>query len=125
MPTTSFWQRIEEVMGGSQMMQALRESLAAVLVDLTDSLIVGATPLANELFGYADNELVGKHLETLIPMQSRAVHRDFVAEYATRRRSLLMGDRRLPGLRRDGTVFSSSIWLMPAPDGCVLALFFE
>ncbi|MFK7821922.1 MAG: PAS domain-containing protein [Planctomycetaceae bacterium] len=125
MKGSNFWDRIETVLGGNQMMRALKESLAAVLVDLSNSSIVGVTPLACQLFGYPEQELIGVHLERLIPEQYRHQHLDFVAEYEQHPRSARMGDRRLPGLREDGTVFTSSIWLVPAPDGCVLAVFFE
>jgi len=125
MTSETFWDRMEHMLGGSQMMKALRESLAAVLVDLTDSLIVGTTPLACQMFGYSEQALEGHQVEALIPHQYRTAHSDFVREYAKHPTSILMGDRRLPGLRRDGTVFTSSIWLIPAPENHVLAVFFE
>jgi PAS domain S-box-containing protein len=62
---------------------------------------------AEEIFGYAEREMLGRPLEHLIPERFRAVHDGHVARFATSGETARrMGERReVYGLRRDGTEF--------------------
>lgn len=62
---------------------------------------------AEEIFGYAADEILGRPLDVLIPSKSRAIHRQHFARFAdgpiAARR---MGERReIFGCRKDGTEF--------------------
>lgn len=68
--------------------------------------IESMNPSAEEMFGYREQELIGKKVEVLIPEAVRKAHvshRDQYVEHPTKRK---MGEGRdLTGLRRDGSVF--------------------
>ena len=85
-------------------------------VALTDG--GGTLALANlrleEMFGYAHAELIGRQVESLIPIHLQAGHRGHRAAYAQAPRGRPMGaGPRLVALRKDGTTFPAEISLSP------------
>ena len=69
-----------------------------------------------EMFGYQRSELIGLPVDSLVPPDVRAAHRDFRAGYAQAPRPRPMGERaRLAGLRKDGATFPVEISLSPVP----------
>ncbi len=63
---------------------------------------------AENIFGYATAEIRGQHLNALLPLAVRDIHRDFVTEFAdgpdiTRLLHARKGD--IEGMRKDGTTF--------------------
>ncbi|GAC1590058.1 MAG: hypothetical protein NVS3B21_07260 [Acidimicrobiales bacterium] len=86
---------------------------AAVIVDLNGD-IVANSEYAGKLFGYAEGELVGRPVETLIPERLRHGHRHQRAAYSAAPRQRAMGvGIELAGRRRDGTEFPVDISLAP------------
>lgn len=86
-----------------------------VLAD-ADGMLVLANRRAQEMFGYARRELVGRPVESLIPADLRAAHLGQRAGYAHRPTARPMGARaRLVGLRKDGSTFPVQISLSPVP----------
>ena len=101
---------------------------SAVLWQLVDALCDGVAltdddgvlALVNrrleDMFGYAHDELIGHPVESLIPADLRAAHRNHRAAYAQAPRARPMGaGARLVGLRKDGTTFPVEISLSPVP----------
>lgn len=76
---------------------------------------------AEQIFGYARAEVLGRNLECLLPMQFRAGHTGYVTAFGqTTETARLMGHRReVFGLRKNGTTFpaEASILKLDAPDG--------
>lgn len=86
---------------------------AAVIVDMSGD-IVATNEYAGKLFGYADDELVGRPVETLIPERLRHGHRHERTVYSAAPRQRAMGvGLELAGRRRDGTEFPVDISLAP------------
>ena len=85
-------------------------------VALTDG--GGTLALANlrleEMFGYEHAELIGRRVESLVPIDLHAGHRGHRAAYAQAPRARSMGTGlQLVALRKDGTTFPAEISLSP------------
>lgn len=86
-----------------------------VLTDDEGMLVMVSRP-TNEMFGYHPGELIGRPVETLIPVGLRASHRSHRAAYAQAPAVRPMeGGPRLVGLRKDGATFPVEIGLSPVP----------
>ena len=103
----------------------LLESLpdAIVMVSREGKIVEINTQLV-ELFGYAREDLLGKHLEVLMPDRFRARHRNNVSNFVTNPRRRPMGTGlELFGLKKDGTEFPVDISLSYlTTDGGILAM---
>lgn len=83
-----------------------------VIVANKNGEIVLANPRANELFGYASNELLGLKVEQLVPKEVRERHTDHRANYQKKPHKRQMGgNMNLSGLRKDGSFFDVEISL--------------
>ncbi len=90
----------------------------AILVTDRDGIVRNANPRAEELFGYAREELLGRPVEMLIPERFRAVHPRHRENYNVHPRARQMGAAlNLFGLRKDGTEFPVDIMLKPTEIG--------
>jgi len=91
---------------------------AMIVVD-QQGLIVRANAQATRLFGFAESELIGQPVDTLMPNEVRTAHRAHFAGYAHTPRVRPMGSgQELIGQRKDGARFPVEIALSPlkAPD---------
>jgi PAS domain S-box-containing protein len=98
----------------------IANSVASIVVDLSSGVIVYGTPLADEMFGYIERELEGKHLNVLIPERFHNQHNDHFALFAMNPKRRAMGTMamKLYGISRDGTEFPVAVSLYPrAYDG--------
>lgn len=85
--------------------------LFAVLEDGTIELSNAA---AEKLFGYTKAQLLGRHIDTLVPEDRRAAHATLRQGYLERPEDRLMGaGLDLEGLRKDGTTVSVEVGLSP------------
>ena len=76
---------------------------AMLFVD-QEARIVLANAQAEKLFGYSEEELVGKDLHLLVPERYRLEHRNNVADYFSHPRVRNMGTGlNIYGLKKDGT----------------------
>ena len=92
-----------------------REShLRSILDTVPDAMIVingyGVVQLfstaAERLFGYTEQEAIGKNVSELMPMPDRARHDGYLARYrSTGERHIIGIGRIVTGMRRDGTTF--------------------
>lgn len=86
---------------------------AMVIVD-REGVIALINAQAERLLGYPRAELVGQSVETLVPVDVRASHRELREQYAQSPGSCAMGSRpALAARRKDGTVFPAEISLGP------------
>ena len=92
-------------------------SADGVLMVNEDGRIVMANAMAGRMFGYAEGELTGAPLETLVPESLRTAHRQhrasFFSQAEAARPMAARGD--LKARRRDASVFPSEISLIPLP----------
>ena len=82
------------------LLEALAESV--VIIDPTGRIRM-INGQAEKLFGYSQEELVGRTLDILLPTRLHPTHREHVEEYFTHPRNRPMGEGRdLVGRRKDG-----------------------
>ncbi|MBF0270430.1 MAG: EAL domain-containing protein [Alphaproteobacteria bacterium] len=104
--------------------QILAHADMAILATDQDGFITDANRAASEMFGYAEDELIGLSVNLLIPPHIRSLHQEhlarFLASDETERR---MGQRgEITGYRKDGTFFplEASIAKFHSDDAWVL-----
>jgi len=97
-----------------------------ILVVNQQGEIVRINPSAEKLFGYNNNELVGKKIEVLIPQRFAHNHTNHRHKYANNPHSRPMGlGMELWGLKKDGSEFPLEISLSPfqSPEGRYIMAF--
>ncbi len=92
-----------------EIFQSMTEGI--IVVDRQGKILV-ANPIAEEMFGYATNELTGMTLEDLLPERFRGKHISFRNQFNDRPVPRRMGmGRDLSALKKDGTEFPVEISL--------------
>lgn len=87
---------------------------AIVIVDRSRGRIVYVNRVAEDLFGYARPEILGKPVELLVPARLRAEHEAHRSEYDAAPRIRPMGiGRELFGVKKSGEEFPAEISLSP------------
>lgn len=87
---------------------------AMVIADQASGAIVYVNQLAEELFGYRREDLVGRPVETLLPPRFLEAHRRHRETYAAAPHARPMGSGlELVGRRRDGQEFPAEVSLSP------------
>ncbi len=95
------------------LLDALADGLA---LTTDDGTIVAVNRRLREMFGYEQDDLIGRPVEVLVPADLRDAHRRYRTAYAQAPQARAMADRaRLVGLRRDGITFPVEISLSPVP----------
>ncbi len=103
--------------------QLLRRAPDAMLIVDEQGHIINANPLLEKLFDYGREELIGMHVEDLIPERLRGRHRKYLREYFKNPRTRPMGTGlEIASLRRDDSEFETEISLSPVqtPNGTVV-----
>ena len=96
-----------------QVVNALTDGVA--LAD-DDGVLALVNRRLEDMFGYEPAELADRPVESLIPADLRAAHRNYRAGYAQAPKARPMGaGARLVGLRKDGATFPVEISLSPVP----------
>jgi PAS domain S-box-containing protein len=86
----------------------------AIVITDVDGIVLGVNPRAEELFGYASNELLGQAVEILVPERFRAGHPQHRENYNAHPRARQIGAAlNLFALRKDGTEVAVDIMLKP------------
>ncbi|HEX9106396.1 MAG TPA: PAS domain-containing sensor histidine kinase, partial [Longimicrobiales bacterium] len=87
-----------------------QSSADAILVIDSASIIRSANPAVHQIFGWRPEELVGRSLTVLMPLELRERHQEGIAHFlATGERRVSWSALPLPGMRRDGSVVSLEI----------------
>ena len=93
---------------------AVEASPSGMVLADSDGRIVLVNGLAEKLFGYSRDELVGQKVEMLVPERFRGKHPGFRSGYAAQPSARPMGTGRdLFALRKDGTEVLVEIGLSP------------
>jgi len=98
----------------------------AIVVSDGNGVMRAANPRAEELFGYASEELIGQPVEMLVPARFRGGHPRHRENYSAHPRTRQMGAAmNLFGLRKDGTEVPVDIMLKPieTADGAAVLTF--
>jgi PAS domain S-box-containing protein len=98
----------------------------AILISDGNGVMRAANPRAEELFGYASEELIGQPVEMLVPARFRGGHPRHRENYGAHPRTRQMGAAmNLFGLRKDGTEVAVDIMLKPieTADGAAVVTF--
>ena len=92
-----------------EIFQSMSEGI--LMVNVSGKIMV-ANPIAEQIFGYAPDELTGVHLDLLIPERYRGRHEHFRKGFNAHPEPRRMGaGRDLMGLRKDGVEFPVEISL--------------
>ncbi len=93
----------------------LSEAISEGIIIVNDKQeIVASNGAANEMFGYKDDELLGKQLNLLIPKDYHKKHKGHFEEFIDHSGVRQMGHGRdIFGLRKDGVVFPVEAGLNP------------
>jgi PAS domain S-box-containing protein len=100
------------------MYEVLFESIQEGLVLVNDrGVIVLCNPTCSRMFGFVEDELVGEHIEILVPTNQRGGHEKLRNDYNNdpKQRSMAMA-RHLNGQRKDGSFFPVEVSLNPFVD---------
>jgi PAS domain S-box-containing protein len=91
----------------STLARILETQMAAIITINQRQEIVLINPAAEEMFGYARNALLNKHISVLIPARFHAIHGSHIEQFgATGTTSRRMGDAsNVVAVREDGTEF--------------------
>ncbi len=100
---------------GSNIFKILSEAVSeGIIIVNKEQVIVGTNTSANEMFGYKEKELIGQHLDILIPKTYHHNHHKHVSDFMSKSGKRQMGHGRdLFGLCKDGTQFPVEAGLNP------------
>ncbi|MBK7974411.1 MAG: response regulator [Deltaproteobacteria bacterium] len=85
-------------------------ALDAVIVIREDGTVEEFSPVAERLFGFRANEVVGHNVNVLIPAPWNTEHDLYLARYLERGVARIVGTRReVTGKRKDGSVFPAEL----------------
>jgi diguanylate cyclase (GGDEF)-like protein/PAS domain S-box-containing protein len=92
-----------------QEMNILVGSVAEGIITINEAGVIESfNAAASRIFGYPPNEAIGQNIKILMPEDMRARHASGMRNYLDLRRSTIVGGENieLPGLRKDGSVFT-------------------
>lgn len=99
----------------SNIFKLLSEAISeGIVVVNQEGTIVATNQRLNRMFGYAEDELLGKHLHMLIPQRFHAQHKGHMAAFTDQPEERRMGDDRiLFGQRKNQQEFPIEVGLTP------------
>jgi PAS domain S-box-containing protein len=94
--------------------QLLESAPDAMVIINGEGKIVLVNVLAEQMFGFSRDELLGEPVEIVVPHRYRRGHREYVAKFIETPRTRPMGTNiEIWGLRKDGSEFPAEISLGP------------
>lgn len=96
--------------------EIISSSTPAVLVRVSDGMIIDCSPIVCSMFGYLDDELIGHTVMDLMPKEFRERHLQHLQHYAKDPHVRSMGDSKMDlyGLSKKGEQFRIEIILVPS-----------
>ncbi|KAA2222914.1 PAS domain-containing sensor histidine kinase [Chryseobacterium sp. ES2] len=94
-------------MESAKLLQAIIETAIDGIITIDDrGRIESLNPSALKIFGYKEEELIGKNISVLMPEPDKSRHDDYLIHYQTTGEKKIIGKgREVRGLRKDGTQF--------------------
>ena len=93
---------------------AVEASPTSLMMVNEDGHILMANSRSLMLFGYSDDELIGKSIETLVPEGLRATHEGHSQNFFQARRCMTLGESlEMFGVRKDGSSFPIRVAVSP------------
>lgn len=91
------------------------DNVGFILMDMTTQVILYATPGAEKIFGYMQDEMINLNITALVADEFQSVHPQHVAGFNEHPGPRSMGKRgsELYGKERDGVTFPVEIGLFP------------
>lgn len=95
------------LLGMARKLQAMLESAVDAIITIDgNGIITTVNPAAARLFGYDQDEFLGRNVHFLMPEPYHSEHDGYIHNYrATGRRKIIGIGREVTGRRRDGTLF--------------------
>ena len=91
-----------------------KASVEGILVVDAHGIILKTNPASETLFGYNSHELLNQNIENLIPKKYKKKHKSYRKAYSIQPKTRKMGhNKKLWGLKKDGTQFPLEISLSP------------
>jgi hypothetical protein len=106
---------MQEFTNNSNIFSLLSQAVSEGVVVINDKhFIIATNESANEMFGYAEKDLIGKHLDILIPQKYHHMHDKHVDAFMKHSDKRQMGHGRdLHGQKKDGSLFPVEAGLNP------------
>jgi len=100
---------------GSNVFRILSEAVSeGIIVVNKEQIVVATNKVANTIFGYKEDELLGQHLDVLIPNKYHSKHHEHVSRFMKNSGKRQMGHGRdLYGKKKDGSQFPVEAGLNP------------
>ncbi|HCM32577.1 PAS domain-containing sensor histidine kinase [Chryseobacterium sp.] len=94
-------------MESAKLLQAIIETAIDGIITIDDrGRIESLNPSALKIFGYKEEELIGKNISVLMPEPDKSRHDDYLIHYQTTGEKKIIGKgREVRGVRKDGTQF--------------------
>ncbi|MBT3360405.1 MAG: PAS domain S-box protein [Rhodospirillales bacterium] len=98
--------RTDDLRSSEAQVRAILDNTAEGIITIDERGIIDtANPAAEEMFGYAVSELLGKNVAMLLPPGSRSEHFGYVENSQLHTSRIISQSRDLEGCRKDGTLF--------------------
>ncbi len=104
--------RAEELVrrGRAEVSAIVRTAVDGIVTIDARGRVESFNPAAERMFGFAESELIGKNVNTIMPQPYRAEHDGYLERYLDTGQAHIIGTgREVVGLRKDGTTFP--LWL--------------
>lgn len=97
----------EELIRSQATTRAILEAAVDGIISIdTEGLILSCNPAASRIFGYPENELIGRNIKVLMPEPFRSNHDRYLQNYLRTGKKKIIGiGREVTGLHKDGTSF--------------------
>lgn len=84
----------------------LNTAADAIITINSEGVMEGVNPAAEKMFGYDEQEMIGRNVKILLPSPHRERHDEYIARYLRTGEARIIGiGRELTGVRKDGSEF--------------------
>ena len=110
-----FWQMVTNLKQIKGELEKSQQQLQSVISNVMDGIITineagviqGFNPAAEQIFGYVQQEVMGKNISMLMPEPDRSAHDGYIKRYLQTGQAQILGvrGREVTALRKNGVVF--------------------